>query len=78
MWRLKTMETQAINKLISEGYTQLNSTIIGGNYKEIFVRGNETVTYKSETGLFYYNSGDGNYEVWEFSNGIFYGLESLD
>jgi hypothetical protein len=66
------METQAINKLISEGYTQLNSTIVGGNYRENFVRGNETVTYRSETGLYYYNSEHSNHEVWEFSNDVFY------
>ena len=66
------METAAVNKLISEGYTQLNSTIVGGNYKENFVRGNETVTYRSETGLFYYNSGDSNHEIWEFINNVFY------
>ncbi len=66
------MEIEAVNKLISEGYTQLNSTIVGGNYKENFVRGNETVTYRSETGLFYYNSGHANHEVWEFINNVFY------
>lgn len=66
------METAAINKLISEGYTQLSSIIIGGNYIENFIRGNETVKYRSETGLFYYNSGHGNHEVWEFINDVFY------
>jgi hypothetical protein len=66
------MGIEAVNKLISEGYTQLNSTIVGGNYRENFVRGNETVTYRSETGLFYYNSGRANHEVWEFSNDVFY------
>ena len=72
------MQIEAVNKLISEGYTQLNSSIIGANYKEKFVRGNETVAYRSETGLFYYNSGDGNYEVWEFSNDVFYEIQEVE
>jgi len=72
------MIIEAVNKLISEGYTQLNSTIIGGNFRDKFARGNETVTYRSETGLFYYNSGGSNHEVWEFLNDVFYEIVEVE